>query len=34
VPEGVTAELLEKVLANPEMTALLSSLASTMGGNT
>ena len=33
VPEGVNAELLAKVLANPEMAALLSSLASAMGGN-
>ena len=30
VPEGVDAELLAKVLANPEMTALLTSLAKTM----
>ena len=30
VPEGVDAELLMKVLANPEMTALLTSLAKTM----
>lgn len=30
VPEGVDAELLAKVLANPEMTALLASLAKTM----
>jgi hypothetical protein len=27
VPEGVDAELLAKVLANPEMAALLTSLA-------
>jgi len=31
VPEGVNAELLAKVLANPEMTALLTSLANAMG---
>lgn len=30
VPEGVDAELLAKVLTNPEMTALLASLAKTM----
>ena len=30
VPEGVDAELLAKVLANPEMAALLSSIAKTM----
>ncbi len=30
VPEGVDAELLAKVLSNPEMAALLSSLAKTM----
>ena len=30
VPEGVDAELLMKVLANPEMAALLTSLAKTM----
>ena len=30
VPEGVDAELLVKVLANPEMAALLTSLAKTM----
>ena len=30
VPEGVDAELLAKVLANPEMAALLTSLAKTM----
>lgn len=30
VPDGVDAELLMKVLANPEMTALLTSLAKTM----
>ena len=30
VPEGVNAELLEKVLANPEMAALLASLAKTL----
>ena len=29
-PEGVDAELLAKVLANPEMAALLTSLAKTM----
>ena len=32
VPEGVDAELLMKVLGNPEMAALLSSLARTMKG--
>ena len=32
VPEGVDAETLMKVLANPEMVALLSSLARTMQG--
>jgi len=31
VPDGVDAETLAKVLANPEMVALLSSLAKTMG---
>lgn len=30
VPEGVDAELLMKVLGNPEMAALLASLAKTM----
>lgn len=30
VPEGVDAELLMKVLGNPEMAALLTSLARTM----
>ena len=30
VPEGVDAELLVKVLNNPEMAALLTSLAKTM----
>ena len=30
VPEGVDAELLSKVLSNPEMAALLSSLAKSM----
>ena len=30
VPESVDAELLAKVLANPEMAALLNSLAKTM----
>ena len=30
VPEGVDAELLMKVLGNPEMAALLTSLAKTM----
>ena len=30
VPEGVDAELLAKVLANPEMAALLASIAKTM----
>ena len=30
VPEGVDAELLAKVLSNPEMAALLISLAKTM----
>lgn len=30
VPEGVDAELLMKVLTNPEMTALLTSLAKTI----
>lgn len=30
VPEGVDAELLMKVLTNPEMAALLTSLAKTM----
>ncbi len=30
VPEGVDAELLKKVLANPEMATLLTSLAKTM----
>ena len=30
VPEGVDAELLTKVLSNPEMAALLSSLAKSM----
>ena len=30
VPEGVDAELLAKVLSNPEMAALLASLAKTM----
>ena len=31
VPEGVNVELLAKVLANPEMTALLTALAKSMG---
>ena len=30
VPEGVDAELLAKVLSNPEMAALLTSIAKTM----
>lgn len=30
VPEGVDAELLSKVLSNPEMAALLASLAKTL----
>lgn len=30
VPEGVDAELLAKVLSNPEMAALLESLAKTI----
>ena len=30
VPEGVDAELLAKVLSNPEMAALLASLAKTI----
>ena len=30
VPEGVDAELLAKVLSNPEMAALLTPLAKTM----
>ena len=30
VPEGIDAELLMKVLGNPEMAALLTSLAKTM----
>lgn len=30
VPDGVDAELLMKVLGNPEMAALLNSLAKTM----
>ena len=30
LPEGVDAELLAKVLNNPEMAALLASLAKTM----
>ena len=30
VPEGVDEELLMKVLANPEMAAMLNSLAKTM----
>ena len=30
VPEGVDAELLMKVLSNPEMAALLTSFAKTM----
>ncbi|MCU6686048.1 hypothetical protein OCV99_05665 [Dorea acetigenes] len=30
VPDGVDAELLAKVLNNPEMVALLTSLAKTM----
>ena len=30
VPEGIDAELLAKVLSNPEMTALLASLAKTI----
>ena len=30
VPEGIDPELLAKVLSNPEMAALLSSLAKTM----
>lgn len=33
VPEGVAAEMLAKVLSNPEMTALLTSLAKTMKVN-
>ena len=33
VPEGVDAEVLAKVLGNPELTALLTSLARTLGGN-
>ncbi|MCQ2287407.1 MAG: tyrosine-type recombinase/integrase, partial [Bacteroidales bacterium] len=33
VPEGVDAEVLAKVLGNPELTALLTSLAKTLGGN-
>lgn len=33
VPEGVDAEILAKVLGNPELTALLTSLAKTLGGN-
>ena len=33
VPEGIDAELLAKVLANPEMAALLSSLVGVMGGS-
>jgi hypothetical protein len=32
VPEGVDAELLAKVLANPEMAALLTSLAKGLQG--
>ena len=32
VPEGMDAELLMKVLTNPEKTALLTSLAKTMKG--
>ena len=32
VPEGIDVELLAKVLANPEMAALLTSLAKTMSG--
>ena len=32
VPEGVDAELLMKVLRNPEMTALLTSLAKNLFG--
>ena len=30
VPEGIDAELLAKVLTNPEMTALLASFAKAM----
>ena len=30
IPEGVDSELLMKVLGNPEMAALLTSLAKTM----
>ena len=30
VPKGVDAELIAKVLSNPEMAALLASLAKTM----
>lgn len=33
VPEGVDAEVLAKVLGNPELTALLTSLARTLEGN-
>ena len=33
VPEGVDAEVLAKVLGNPELTALLTSLARTLGEN-
>ena len=33
VPEGVDAEVLAKVLGNPELTALLTSLARTLAGN-
>ena len=32
VPEGVDAELLAKVLSNPEMAVLLTSLAKSMQG--
>ena len=31
VPDGVDAELLEKVISNPEMLALLASLAKAAG---
>ena len=33
VPEGVDAELLAKVLSNPEMAVLLTSLAKSMQGD-
>ena len=33
VPEGVDAEVLAKVLGNPALTALLTSLARTLEGN-